>query len=176
MKTERENILGRSIHLLAAACAVLLLTAVMAPKDTHQAPVSVAPGDKLFFEFEVRDPDGELISRPRVMGEAGRPLRVEYQSGLHSEPDPSGASMCILLDPMGTQDGLDMSIDLTVEGLVKNYRKRLRLKVGERRFIEVPTDDGRTLDIGLLAYRVDSKAFERYLDTLREKVAGTPQA
>jgi hypothetical protein len=161
---------ARLLHLLAAAAAALLFTAhvveVRAPAE-GALEERAWPGDPLFFDVEVRGPGGELISRPRVIGEAGKPTRVELWG--ESAREGGDPRMCIVLDPLAAAGGLDMSFDLSVRGMVENHRSRLRMPMNELQTVQIPTDDGRSLDVTLRAFRVGSEAFAAYVDALERR-------
>ncbi len=168
-----------AFHLLALMAAALMLTAHVtdghgvSERESHERPW---PGEELLFALEVWDPAGELILRPRIIGEAGRPSRFELWG--ESENDDGNPYARIVLDALGAVDGLDLSLVLSLNGLVDNHRLRLRMPLNEPRTVSVPTNDGRYLQVHLRAFRVGSDAFEAYIDAMeRQRMAErTPQA
>ncbi|RMG12887.1 MAG: hypothetical protein D6729_15980 [Deltaproteobacteria bacterium] len=175
--------MNRTVHLTAAFAAAVLLLAwasqVASPAGRAARQVGAHPGDPLFFDLELRDAEGQVVMNPRVVGEAGRPTRIELQSlpptlwGEGSVPavaEEGSAPMCIVLDPLGAVDGLDMSIGLSV-GDAPMQRARLRMPIGQRRVVAFEDGAGRSFELSLLAYRMDSPEFERYVEAMRRRVA-----
>ena len=175
--------MNRSIHVIAAfAAAVLGLAWLAAPPPDPKATTGprIVAGDPLFFDLELRDGTGAVVLNPRVVAEAGRPARIELASvppelvGDHAaEPAP----MCIVLDPLGAEGGLDMSIDVEVAG-APAQRARLRMPIGERQSVAFEGRGGQSFELSLLAYRMDTPEFERYVETLKRRLraARTPEA
>lgn len=69
-------------------------------------------------------------------------------------------------------------MDLTVGDLVESYSLRLRMPMNERQSINVPTDDGRSLEINLRAFKVGTKAFGAYMEAMERRTLtqSTPEA
>lgn len=165
----------RPLHALAFLAVLVLFSAAVVDK-TAPPPVtqdtSMYPGEALFFDLEVRDAEGDVVARPRLVGKAGRRTQIHW-----SAPESDDAPMCIVLDPLAAQDGLDMSVDLSVDGRTEHRRSRLAMPMRGRWSFSVATEEG-VFDVSLLAYRVDSPEFETYLERMRSRVlaARAPEA
>jgi len=163
---------NRVLYLLTVIAAFVLLAARVADDGgpRHLPEAAAAPGDPLYFDLEVRGPTGQVLSHPQVVSEAGRPTRVELWS--HEEDDGVRTpGVCIVLDPKGAVGGIDMSVDLSVSGVLGHGHSRVRMPMGKRRTVRFSTRDGKSVDLTVLAYRVDSRAFHAYLERMRRALA-----
>ncbi len=167
--------MNRSIHVIAAfAAAVLALAWLAGPRATGETGGgrTVDRGDPLFFDLELRDASGAVLLNPRVVAEAGRATRIELASmppALAGDLPAAPPPMCIVLDPLAAEGGLDMSVGVEVAG-VPVQRARLRMPLGERRQVAFEGRDGQSFELSLLAYRMDTPEFERYVERLKRRL------
>lgn len=173
----RRALRGRGneiFHVLALAAAALLLVAHVT-KDSDIASSSEQdrpwPGDSILYDLEFEGPEGDILFHPRVVGEADRPTRFDLWGEFGSECDRP--KLRLHLDALAAIDGLDISLDLAIRGLVEHHALRLRIPMNERQTVRIPTDDGGTLAVTLRAFKVGSEAYSAYMETVEQRTLST---
>lgn len=142
-----EGLSESMMRSLALAIALLSLGACASRQRT-------AP-EKLYFALEVRQ-DGKLVGKPKLLGEAGRVVRVERRAPGAPEPDYR-----LVLTPSPEGEAFKIQLELRVpraEGhgqLALLHGEERRLQLGQR-----PGD----LEVKLLMMKVDSPEFRALMD------------
>jgi hypothetical protein len=144
MRVTRCLIALASLGLAVAACAT-----APHPKD----------GQQLYFALEVAQA-GKVIARPKLLGEAGKPVRVERR-----QPGAAQADYQLLLDPSPSGKGYRIKLDLALPEV--QGHSELALMHGEERRIELGAHPG-DLQVSMMVMKVDSPEF-RALMKLSEK-------
>ena len=131
--------LGLGFLLCAGACAT---TAKSAPQQ-------------LYFAVEVSR-QGKVVATPKLLGEAGVPLRAERR-----QPGARFADYQLLLEPKDTGHGYRIKLDLATPD--SSGHSELSLLHGEERKVELGRAPG-DLQISLMVMRVDSPEFRALFD------------
>ena len=122
--------------MLMAACATPL-------RETAQ-------GEKLYFALELRS-GGHLVGRPKLLGEAGKPLSV-----VRRQPGALAPDYQLALLPSWKGDRYRVALDLALPG-AQGHRD-FELLQGEEKHLELGQSPG-MLEVTLLLMKVDSPEF-----------------
>ncbi len=115
------------------------------------APKVAPGGEKLYMAVELRH-EGKLIGKPKLLGETGKPVRVERR-------EPGAATADYRLALMPTPHGMDRyRVDLDVELPRANGHSQLALLHGEELKVELGQHPGE-LQVTLLLMKVNSPEF-----------------
>jgi len=140
--------------------------AVQAHRALHpRAPEVGAAGD--LVALEVRDQDGDVVARPRLIAAPGRPAHVVLR-------DPLDQSVRLELRVEATREpsgevSLDYELSIPDEEL--SCSGRLAATPGVEHALDL---GGRPLTATLLTLPVPSAAFEAYLESERQARRGRP--
>lgn len=136
---------------LLTACAGLL-----APTASHE---------KLFFAMQIEE-RGTVVARPKLVGEAGRPLSMRLVA-----PDwPERSGLSLKLQPEREGDGYRVKIGLLLPDRDSPAIGELSLLHGEERRLLLSEAD-RPIRVKLMVMRVDSPEFEAYMQLARRDLA-----
>lgn len=126
--------------LLAAACA-----------STSNIPAE----HPVYFSIELRK-DGQLVGRPKLLGQTGKLLRAERR-----QPGAAVADYQLAISPTFDGDHYQVVLDVAVRNTVGHTE--LDLLHGQVRTVELGTKPGQ-LQISLVVMRVDSPEFRTLMD------------
>lgn len=121
--------------------AVLLACTTVAP---------VARAEPLYLALEVRQA-GELIARPKLLGEAGKPLRAERR-----KPGAVTADYQLVLNPLA--GGKLYNVELELVTPLGRGQGQLAIGHGQERRLQLGSRPGE-LEVSLMLMRVDSPEF-----------------
>jgi hypothetical protein len=138
-----------------------LLIALLSVATACASTGRPVPGEKLYFSVEMRH-DGKVVGKPRLLGEAGKTLKVQKRL-----PGARTADYELTLAP--STDGEAYHLKLEVFTPAVNGRKDFELLHGEERKVELGDHPG-DLEIRLLMMKVDSDEFRAFM---REAGAST---
>lgn len=127
---------------LAGALGLVLFAGATAP-----AP---ARAESLYLALELRR-DGEVVARPKLLGETGKKLRAERR-----RPGAPVADYQLVLHPIASAKDYRIQLELTLPGGVR--QSALAIAHGEERQLQLGTSPGE-LELSLLLMRVDSPEF-----------------
>ncbi len=129
------------------ACALLAWGCASRPKPT---------GDqKLYFSLEVRR-EGQLVGKPKLLGELGKIARVERR-----RPGAALADYQLVLVPRLSGAGYHLQLDLSLPDA--HGQAELDVMHGQVRQLELGPKAGE-LQVSLLMMKVDSPEFRLLMD------------
>jgi hypothetical protein len=132
------------MRTLALGMAVLAVSACALKTSTQPQ------GEKLYFALEVRR-EGKLVAKPKLLGEAGKPLRAERRQPGAALPDYR-----LSLHPVDRGGRYDLVLDLSLPEMTGH--SELAILHGEERKLELGGREGE-LQVSLLLMKVDSPEF-----------------
>jgi hypothetical protein len=139
----------------------LLALAVVASVQPASAAARSAPvGEPLYFAVDVWQ-EGRLLAHPRLLGEAGKPLRVERRHPGAALPDYRFSLM-----PIRRGGGYQVDFALKLPGA--EARSELAVSPGQVRQLELGDKPG-ALRVSLLVMRVNSPEFRALMDGVGER-------
>lgn len=147
--------LSKSVVVAACMMGCLLGGSVHANVEAR-SPAS----EPLYFALEVRQA-GRLLAHPKLLGEAGKTLRVERRQAGAPEADYRFS-----LHPVRLGD--KYQVDFALQLPNAHGRSALALLPGEVRRIELGHSPG-DLQVSLLLMRVDSPEFRALMDLSGER-------
>jgi hypothetical protein len=116
--------------------------------------------ERLYLALQIEDSAGEIIARPRLLGEAGRPLSMMLRDPAH----PDLARLELELKPERAGDAYRIQMTVALPGQAGQGSGELSLAHGEERCLQL---DGWgaacPLSVKLLLMRVDSPEFEAFV-------------
>ena len=140
------------IVAIAGACASTL-------------PGEPAPGERLFFALQIDDGE-KVIARPKLVGDAGRPITMNLVDPLH----PGESKVALELRPEKDGDGYRVHVRLVLPGMAHAATGELALLHGEER--SVPLDpSGSPVTVKLMLMRVKSPEFDAFMELARRHLA-----
>ncbi len=128
------------------ACALLAWGCASRPKPT---------GQKLYFSLEVRR-EGQLVGKPKLLGELGKIARVERR-----RPGAALADYQLVLVPRLSGAGYHLQLDLSLPDA--HGQAELDVMHGQVRQLELGPKAGE-LQVSLLMMKVDSPEFRLLMD------------
>lgn len=126
--------------LLAAACA-----------STTNIPTE----HPVYFSIELRK-DGQLVGRPKLLGQTGKLLRAERR-----QPGAAVADYQLAISPTFDGDHYEVVLDVAVRNTVGHTE--LDLLHGQVQTVELGDKPGK-LQVSLMVMRVDSPEFRTLMD------------
>ena len=133
---------------------ISLLGAALASEACASARQAAAP-KQLYFAVELYR-DGQMVGKPRLLGESGKLLRAERRKPGSERPDYS-----LTLAPVQEGERYRIGVHLQVPELAAH--SELSLLHGEMRRLELGTRPG-DLAIALTLMEVDSPEFRALMD------------
>lgn len=164
MKTHRAVAIVLLAFLAGGSSAEMAVQTRRALHRSHAVPAEGSGGNLL--ALELRDPDGQLIARPRVLATPGRAAHLV----LRDPRNPEQVRLTLRLEATRDPSG-DVSVDweLTMPGEERPWSGRLLATPG----VELALDLGDRVGARpmvfatLLALPVPSAAFDAYLEAER---------
>ncbi len=138
----------------AVIAALLLLAAACASSQVQRPP------EKLYFAVELRS-EGVVVGKPKLLGETGKPLRVERR-----QPGASVADYQLRLFP--SRDGERFKLSLDAEVKDARGHQELALLHGQERKLELGHYAGE-LSISVTLMKVDSPEFRALMGLIDEE-------
>lgn len=130
---------GQKQKWVGGALGLLVLLGVATP--------ALAQAESLYLALELRR-GGELIARPKLLGEAGKTLRAERR-----QPGAVDADYQLVLQPFVRDAAFQVHFELVLpEGAA---RSELAIAHGEERRVRLGSD----FEVSLLLMKVDSPEF-----------------
>lgn len=130
-----RSLSGGALGLLLLACAV--------------AP-SAARAEPLYLALELRQA-GEIVARPKLLGDTGKTIRAERRS-----PGRAVADYQLVLHPRQSAEDYRLELELILPGGAR--QSELAIAHGEERRVQLGSRPGE-LELSVLLMKVDSPEF-----------------
>jgi hypothetical protein len=128
-----------------------------------------APGsDAVLYSIEVRNGKGDLLASPMLVGEEGRPVRLNFAQGIGPHSEPLAMSLDLEPRPDGA-DNLCLGYRLSMQDGFA-HSGRMGVPYGEMRSVEL-TGGGESLRLSLIVARAHTREFGRILQRHRRPSA-----